>query len=62
MYSLETHGLETIIEVEKNFLRIDKTEGNQKLKIMNTDIQTGKFTILYFDWSTGQVTTPTQVD
>ena len=59
IYSLEKHELKTIIEVEKNFLSIDKAEGNQNLTIVNTDIQTGKYDFYYFNWSTGQVTTST---
>lgn len=58
IYSLETHKLKTIMEVENNFLSINRSEGNQKLKIVNTDEQTGKEGYFYFDWSTGQVTTP----
>jgi hypothetical protein len=58
IYSLETQELKTILEVEKNFLGIDKSEGNQKLKIVNSDIQTGKDDYFYYDWSSGRISTP----
>jgi WD40 repeat protein len=58
-YSIETQISKTILDVKQAFLRIQSRNGDPVLKISTYDFQAIKSDILFFDWSTEQITTAT---
>jgi WD40 repeat protein len=61
IFTLDSHTLKTILEVEQAMLRIDRQNGNQVLDILKYDLQDNIIDYFLFDWSSGQLTavTPT---
>jgi WD40 repeat protein len=59
IFSLKSQSSKTILEVKKNFLRIERQTGNPLLKIINEDWQANKTDYIIFNWSSEQITTAT---
>jgi hypothetical protein len=59
IYSLETHISKKILEVEENFLNIQSWDGNNLLRIAKYDLYTNETSYQFYDWSSGELTTPT---
>lgn len=59
IYSLEMHTSRTILEAEKIFFEIMAWDGNNSLRIVSYDWQTGETSQQFFDWSLERLITPT---
>lgn len=59
VYSLASNDLSRLLVVQKQFLRIEKWDENNVLRIVNREEKTEKNNYIYYDWSVGQFVTPT---